>query len=388
MPGADQRLVIGQHLAQREVDAPRIGHGVVETRIHQERITAINEYGGACRWAVRWQHPFTFHVDPTPACRCRVAVRTGEIDELDLGQVAAHVLDELPVAKLKPQPQRVVPEVCPPHALPHALQIYRAVEARVGYDLCDRKVRVARADGEDVALVTRHRPEPLGSRGGHLPAGLEVSAVSNAFARYRADAVDVGWSKTAVVDNFKPVADLSRFRNSTAPSESNPNSLTLVRAHRIGGIVTEHRRGVRTDDRQRSAIRSDSVIAARRWRRTDEDSAAATGSAARRAVRTRLRNIGGRPPADAGCDWMVARSNCAGTMKERGCLSAASKSARPCWDDIGMKTGAPHSRAIAFVEVARHPGGRAHLVHAIETPGSPWWRRCWASPSRNALAAA
>ena len=49
--------------------------------------------------------------------------------------------------------------------------------------------------------------------------------MSSARARYRANAVGVGWSKTAVVGNFKPVADFSRFRNSTAPSESKPSSL-------------------------------------------------------------------------------------------------------------------------------------------------------------------
>ena len=73
--------------------------------------------------------------------------------------------------------------------------------------------------------------------------------MSSARARYRANAVGVGWSKTAVVGSFRPVADLSRFRNSTEPSESKPSSLNSWSAPTASAVVVpEHDGRVRTDD--------------------------------------------------------------------------------------------------------------------------------------------
>lgn len=40
--------------------------------------------------------------------------------------------------------------------------------------------------------------------------------MASALARYRANAFGVEWSKTALVGNFKPVADLSRFQSDRA----------------------------------------------------------------------------------------------------------------------------------------------------------------------------
>ena len=131
--------------------------------------------------------------------------------------------------------------------------------------------------------------------------------MSSARARYRANAVGVGWSKTAVVGNFRPVADLSRFRNSTAPSESKPSSLNswsvpTASAESCPSTAAALERTMSSS----SCSCSDVLIAASRCRRSEEDSTAAADSAVRRAARIRPRNIGGRPPT-AEWDRIAAR---------------------------------------------------------------------------------
>ena len=120
--------------------------------------------------------------------------------------------------------------------------------------------------------------------------------MSSARARYRASAVGVGWSRTAVVGSFRPVADLSRFRNSTEPSESKPSSLNswsmpTASAVSCPSTTAAWERMILSS----SCSRSNVVITAIRCRRSEDDSAGAADSAVRRAVRTRPRNIGGRP---------------------------------------------------------------------------------------------
>ena len=52
-----------------------------------------------------------------------------------------------------------------------------------------------------------------------------------------------------MVGSFRPVADLSRFRNSTAPSESKPSSLNSWSVPTASAVVVpEHDGRVRTDD--------------------------------------------------------------------------------------------------------------------------------------------
>src|ERR1700752_3073417 len=43
------RHVLLQYLAQRDIDAPRVAHGVMETRVHQERVSPIDEDRSACQ---------------------------------------------------------------------------------------------------------------------------------------------------------------------------------------------------------------------------------------------------------------------------------------------------------------------------------------------------
>ena len=170
----------------------RVPHGVMEAPVHQERIGPIDEDGGACQRAVERKHALTCLVDPAPA-RCRRIRVAGEVDELELGQLGTDVLDEFAVAKLKTQSQRVVSQICSPHALAHPLQIHRAIQAGVGDYLSDREIRIASADRDDVALITGQRPVlPVGSRS--LPSSTrgQAPSMSSELARYRANAVGVG----------------------------------------------------------------------------------------------------------------------------------------------------------------------------------------------------
>ena len=88
----------------------------MEARVHQERIGPIDEHGGTCQRAVERKHPLTRLVDPASA-RCLGVRVAGEVDEFGLGQLGTDALDELAVAKLKTQSQRVVSQICSPQAL-------------------------------------------------------------------------------------------------------------------------------------------------------------------------------------------------------------------------------------------------------------------------------
>ena len=104
---------------------------MMEAPVHQERIGPIDEDGDACQRAVKGKHVLTSLVDPAPA-RCLRILVPGEVDVLELGQLGTDALDELAVAKLKTQSQRVVSQICSPHALAHPLQIHGAIQAGVG----------------------------------------------------------------------------------------------------------------------------------------------------------------------------------------------------------------------------------------------------------------
>ena len=68
----------------RQVDAPCVPHGVMETHVHQERVGPINEDGGACQRAAMRKHVLTCLIDPASA-RCRWIRVASEVDELESG---------------------------------------------------------------------------------------------------------------------------------------------------------------------------------------------------------------------------------------------------------------------------------------------------------------
>ena len=164
----------------------------MEARVHQERIGPIDEHGDTCQWAVERKHPLTRLVDPASA-RCLGVRVAGEVDELELGQLGTDALDELAVAKLEAQSQRVVSQICSPQALAHPLQIHRAIQSGVADCLHDREIRIACANRDDVSLVTRQRPVfLLDSPVASLFPAVGGPSMSSARARYRANAVGVG----------------------------------------------------------------------------------------------------------------------------------------------------------------------------------------------------
>ena len=68
--------------------------------------------------------------------------------------------------------------------------------------------------------------------------GAAFPSVSSARARYRAIPVDVGWSKTAVVCSFTPVADLEPIPELDRTQRIETQLLELlVRTQGVAGVV-------------------------------------------------------------------------------------------------------------------------------------------------------
>ena len=222
----------------------------MEARVHQERIGPIDEHGGMCQWAVERKHPLTRLVDPASA-RCLGVRVTGKVDELELGQLGTDALDELAVAKLETQSQRVVSQVCSPYALAHPLQIHRALQSGVADCLHDREIRIARTNRRRCLAGKPSTASALVGFPGCFALPRSPEAPSNVERagqvpgqRCRCRMVeDSGGRQLQTGRRFEPIPELDRTQRIEAELLE-----LLVRADRVRGVVPEHDGRVGTDD--------------------------------------------------------------------------------------------------------------------------------------------
>ncbi len=196
-------------------------------------------------------------------------------------------------------------------------------------------------------------------------------------------AAGVGWSKTSVADSRSPVAALSRLRSSTPVSESNPRSLNAW----SGSTASADRwpSTAATVPRTRSSTSSPRSSAGSPASRPGRSANA--GSTARAGTRTSDRNSGARTPA-AAADRSAGRSSAAATAVTGSSRNARSNRSRPSSSVIARAPPLARRDSSTAPSPAVRPDVRAHRPHASDVPGRPAARRCAASPSRNALAAA
>ena len=178
-----------------------------------------------------------------------------------------------------------------------------------------------------------------------------------------------------------PVALLRRLRSVTAPSESRPSSLKArCGPTRIGRGVPQHACDVGLDDLEATAA---SRIQGRL--RVSAASDPCASARIRVAIRNSPLRIAGRFRPSRGAQGSAVEAD---RHEQRpGAVSAVSNSSRPCCPRGG--------RCRLFPSVRRHsprspaiPPARSHSPQARVVAGSPSAQRCWASASRNALAAA
>ncbi len=186
-----------------------------------------------------------------------------------------------------------------------------------------------------------------------------------------------GWSNTSVAGSRRPVAAARRLRSSTAVSESTPRSRNAVSTgtESAEGWPSTTATVVRT--RSVSSRSASGVVSAASFRANAGRSAAAAPVLRRRFAATRPRSSGGTSESDR---TEVSRATATTSASSR--TSPASKRARP---SAVVRAPTPERCIRSRPDAA--PLSR-HRPHAIDRAGRPRARRCWARPSRKALAAA
>ncbi len=218
-----------------------------------------------------------------------------------------------------------------------------------------------------------------------VTAGWVSSTSARSASSLAASALGVGWSNTSVTGNRSPVVALSLLRSSTEVRESNPSSLNAlppgtesVPSWPSTVAVCPRTRSTRNRSRSVGFIAASLSVSV--------EAPACTVCTTRRAgVRTRPRSSGELSPV---ADRSAATSSRTGTSAAFSAALPASNSFRPSSVDSAAMPERVILATSASSRWAVMPPRWAQNPHASEVAGRPAALRCWASPSRKALAAA